>query len=44
MATTMRYQRMLLPVGILGVAAGYVLYVRERRRYQALVCTMAGSR
>jgi len=44
MATTMRYQGILLPLGILGVTAGYVLYVRERRRCQALVCTMAGSR
>jgi Cu/Ag efflux protein CusF len=44
MATTMRYQRMLLPLGILGVTAGYLLYFRERRRCQALVCTMAGSR
>jgi Cu/Ag efflux protein CusF len=44
MATTMRYQRILLPLGILGVTAGYLLYFRERRRCQALVCTMAGSR
>jgi Cu/Ag efflux protein CusF len=44
MATTMRYQRILLPLGILGVSAGYLLYFRERRRCQALVCTMAGSR
>jgi Cu/Ag efflux protein CusF len=44
MATTMRYQRMLLPVGVLGVTAGYVLYVRERRRCQAPVCMVAGSR
>ena len=44
MATTMHYQRILLPLGILGVAAGYVLYFRERRRCQALLCTMAGSR
>jgi Cu/Ag efflux protein CusF len=44
MATPMRYQRLLLPLGILGVTAGYVLYVRERRRCQALVCSMAGSR
>jgi Cu(I)/Ag(I) efflux system periplasmic protein CusF len=43
MATTMRYQRMLLPLGMLGVTAGYLLYFRERRRCQALVCTMAGS-
>jgi len=44
MATTMRYQALLLPLGLLAVTAGYVLYVRERRRCQRLVCTMAGSR
>ncbi|MGH8063906.1 MAG: copper-binding protein [Candidatus Entotheonellia bacterium] len=44
MATTMRYQTILLPIGILGVAMGYVLYFRERRRCRTLVCTMAGSR
>jgi Cu/Ag efflux protein CusF len=44
MATTMRYQAILLPLGLLAVTAGGVLYVRERRRCQRLVCTMAGSR
>lgn len=44
MATTMRYQRLLLPLGVLAVTVGYVLYFRERRRCQRLVCTMAGSR
>jgi Cu/Ag efflux protein CusF len=44
MATTMRYQTILLPLGILGVATGYGLYFRERRRCRTLVCTMAGSR
>ncbi len=44
MATTMRYQRVLLPLGMLGVTTGYLLYVRKRRRCQALVCTMGGSR
>lgn len=43
MATTMRYQAILLPLGILGVTAGYVLYVRERRRCRMLACTMAGG-
>jgi Cu/Ag efflux protein CusF len=43
MATTMRYQAILLPLGILGVTAGYVLYVRERRRCRTLLCAMAGS-
>jgi Cu/Ag efflux protein CusF len=44
MATTMRYQAILLPLGLLAVTAGYVLYFRERHRCQQLVCTMAGSR
>jgi Cu/Ag efflux protein CusF len=44
MATTMRYQWMLLPLGILAVTAGYVWYFRERRRCQGLVCTMAFGR
>jgi Cu/Ag efflux protein CusF len=44
MATTMRYQYLLLPLGVLAVAAGYVLYFRERRRCERGVCTMAGSR
>jgi mercuric ion transport protein len=44
MATTMRYQHLLLPLGILAVAAGYVLYFRERRRCEGGICTMAGSR
>jgi len=44
MATTMRYQRLLLPLGLLAVTAGYVLYVRERRRCRTVLCTMAGSR
>src|SRR2546426_7008658 len=44
MALTMRYQVLLLPLGILGVVTGYVLYLRERRRCRSLACTMAGSR
>ena len=44
MATTMRYQAILLPIGVLGVATGYVLYFRQRRRCRTMVCTMAGSR
>jgi Cu/Ag efflux protein CusF len=44
MATTMRYQGILLPLGILAVTAGYVLYVRERRRCRARMCAVAGGR
>jgi len=44
MATTMRYRWLLVPAGIIGIVAGYALYLRERRRCDALVCRMAGSR
>ena len=44
MAVTMRYRWILIPLGVLGVASGFVLYARERRRCDALACRMAGSR
>jgi mercuric ion transport protein len=44
MATTTRYRWLLVPAGIAGVVAGFVLYIRERRRCDALACRMAGSR
>lgn len=44
MAVTMRYRWLLIPTGVLGVAAGFVLYARERRRCDALGCRMAGGR
>jgi len=44
MAVTMRYRWLLIPAGIIGVVTGFGLYVRERRRCQALACRMAGSR
>jgi len=44
MATTMHYRRLLVPAGIVGIVAGFVLYIRERRRCNALACRMAGSR
>src|SRR2546428_3574872 len=44
MAVTMRYRWMLIPAGIIGVLTGSLLYVRERRRCDALACQMAGSR
>lgn len=44
MATTMQYRWLLIPAGVLGIAAGLALYVRERRRCDALGCRMAGSR
>ncbi|SRR5216684_7309042 len=44
MSVTMRYRWLLIPAGIIGVAAGFVLYFREHRRCDALACRMAGSR
>jgi len=44
MATTMHYRWLLVPAGIVGIVAGFVLYIRERRRCNALACRMAGSR
>ncbi len=44
MAVTMRYRWILIPLGVVGVVTGFVLYVRERRRCDAIACRMAGSR
>jgi hypothetical protein len=43
MAVTMQYRWILIPTGVLGVTAGFVLYIRERRRCDRLGCRMAGS-
>jgi hypothetical protein len=44
MATTMQYRSLLIPAGVIGIVMGVVLYVRERRRCDAMACRMAGSR
>lgn len=44
MAVTMQYRWFLIPAGMGAVAAGFVLYARERRRCDALGCRMAGHR
>ncbi len=44
MAVTMRFRWLLIPLGMLGVATGFFLYFRERRRCATLACRMAGSR
>ncbi len=44
MAVTMQYRWILIPTGVLGVVGGVVLYIRERRRCDALACRMAGGR
>jgi hypothetical protein len=42
MMTTVRFRPLFLPLGLLGVGAGYYLYFREKRRCDALGCRMAG--
>ena len=44
MAVTMQYRWILIPAGVVGVATGFMLYVRERRRCDAAACRMAGRR
>src|SRR2546421_12171709 len=44
MAMTMQYRWLLVPAGIIGIVTGFVLYLREKRRCDALACRMAGSR
>jgi hypothetical protein len=44
MAVTMQYRWILIPAGVLGVVSGFILYVREKRRCNALACRMVGSR
>lgn len=44
MAVTIRYRWILIPLGVIGVVTGFVLYGRERRRCDAMACRMAGSR
>ncbi|MFQ5793362.1 MAG: hypothetical protein ACE5JI_23065 [Acidobacteriota bacterium] len=44
MATTMQYRSILIPTGVGGLALGYFLYFRERRRCRTMVCHMAGSK
>lgn len=44
MAVTMQYRWLLLPAGVIGLATGFVVYVRERGRCEQLACRMAGSR
>jgi hypothetical protein len=44
MATTMPYSPVFIPTGVLGVAAGVVLYRRERRRCAAAACDLVGGR
>lgn len=44
MMVTMQYRTILLPTGVIGVALGYLLYLREKRRCNSLRCSFVGRR
>lgn len=44
MMVTMQYRSIFLPTGVIGVALGYLLYFREKRRCNSLGCTFVGRR
>jgi TRAP-type uncharacterized transport system fused permease subunit len=43
MMYTMRYSSIFIPVGIVGVTIGYVLFFREKGKCDAMGCRMAGK-
>lgn len=43
MMTTMRYRAIFIPVGVLGISLGWLLYLRERKRCSSLACRMVGG-
>ena len=44
MMVTMQYRAIFLPIGVIGVAMGYYLYFRERRRCDSIGCAFVGGR
>jgi len=44
MMVTMQYRSIFLPAGVIGVALGYLLYFRERRRCSSLGCMFVSRR
>jgi len=44
MMVTMQYRTIFLPIGVIGVALGYYLYFREKRRCTTPGCAFAGGK
>lgn len=44
MMVTMQYRSIFLPVGVVGVALGYLLYFREKRRCNTFGCSFVGRK
>lgn len=44
MMTTMQYRAIFIPVGVIGISLGWLLYLRERKRCNFLACRMVGGK
>lgn len=44
MMVTMQYRIIFLPIGVIGIALGYYLYFREKRRCATISCAFAGRK
>lgn len=44
MMVTMQYRSIFLPAGVIGVALGYLLYFRQRRRCSTMGCQYLGGK
>jgi hypothetical protein len=44
MMVTMQYRAIFLPIGVIGVALGYYLHFREKRRCTSFGCSFAGGK
>ena len=44
MTVTMQYRSIFLSTGVIGVALGYLLYFRQKRRCNSLGCNFVGRK
>jgi len=42
MMVTIQYRYIFLPIGVIGLGAGYYLYFREKRRCSSIGCSFVG--
>lgn len=43
MMVTMRYSKIFIPIGVIGVGLGYFFYFQERKKCKAMACRMTGG-
>jgi hypothetical protein len=44
MIYAMKYSAIFIPIGIVGVSFGYILYFREKKKCDSIACRMAGGK